>query len=212
MRRSAFQNREHNRQQPSPVCLPSGMIDEQQETGRYFFGQVWQKPHHARFSIQHLTRIPEGGPGQIGSNFNGCGWIAAYNVLRLLNRPLPPWKIIDGLESGAVLRGYLGLSPFSLRRFFQKQGFQAKLHLLPWFFLPSQNIRTIKKYFADQPCAIFYVVTKNKTVHYVSTQSLGNGTYYFYNDNHESGRIPDTLENFVRRQASVILMLTIRNH
>lgn len=210
MKKQTHLNLEHNRQLPVPPTIPSGMIDQQRTTGEYLFGRVWQKPHHRKLSIQRLTRIPEGGPRQIGSNFNGCGWIAAYNTLRLLGRPLPPWEIIDALESGVVLRGYLGLSPFALTRFFRKLGFYAKLRLLPLCFSPVKNTRAVEKQFSEIPCAIFYVVTRNKTVHYVTAEALGDGTYRFYNDDHISCETPDTMENFVRRQIAVLLMLSIR--
>jgi len=204
------QNLEHNRSLPLPPTLPTGMIDQQRTTAEYLFGRVWQKPHHRKLSIQKLTRIPEGETKQMGSSFNGCGWIAAYNVLQLLGRPLLPWEIIDALESGVVLKGYLGLSPFALRRFFRQMGFAAKLRFLPLFFSPERNARSIEKRFAEAPCAIFYVVTRNKTVHYVAAEALENGTYRFYNDDHISCEVPDTMERFVRRQAAVVLMLTIR--
>lgn len=210
MKKQNLQNLEHNRQLPLPPTIASGMIDQQRTTVEYLFGHVWQKPRHRKLSIQRLTRIPEGGPKQMGSSFNGCGWIAAYNALRLLERPLPPWEIIDALEPGVVLRGYLGLSPFALRRFFKGIGFSAKLRFLPMFFSPAKNARSIEKHFADAPCAIFYVVTRNRTVHYVCAEKYGDRTFLFYNDDHISCEQPDTMENFVRRQRAVLLMLTIR--
>ena len=210
MKKQNLRNLEHNRQLPVPPTIPSGMIDQQHTTGDYLFGRVWQKPHHRKLSIQRLTRIPEGERRQMGSSFNGCGWIAAYNALQLLGRPLPPWEIIDALEPGVVLRGYLGLSPFALRRFFKRLGFSAKLWFLPMFLSPAQNARSIEKRFADVPCAIFYVATRNRTVHYVCAENLGDGTCHFYNDDHISCETPDRMENFVRRQAAVLMMLTIR--
>lgn len=193
------------------------MIDAQRETDRFRFGHVLQKPHHSRFSIQRLTRIPENdSPRQLGSSFNGCGWIAAYNALKILGASLPPWQIINGLEPGAVLRGYLGLSPFFLTRYLKDQGLTSRLWLLPFFCSARTVSHSIRRHLfpggsSYLPCAIFYTITKSGAAHYICAKVLSDGTLLFYNDGYHRCEVPDTLENFLSRHRAAVLLITIQS-
>lgn len=77
---------------------------------------------------QHRTaEIPY---GRMTSAENGCGWIAAFNVLRHLEDepPAPEW-VAKSLLGGLVLWGYLGTWPFALINFLRGRGHQVRWSL-----------------------------------------------------------------------------------
>ncbi len=77
---------------------------------------------------QTLTaRIPY---GRMNSAENGCGWIAAFNVLRRLeaNPPAPEW-FANSLLGGIVLWGYLGTWPFAIIKFLRRRGHEVRWSL-----------------------------------------------------------------------------------
>lgn len=63
------------------------------------------------------------------SDHNGCGWIAAYNLLRCLGDPATEAELTKALSRRSLFRGRLGTSPFKLIRLFKERGYQVKLYL-----------------------------------------------------------------------------------
>lgn len=60
--------------------------------------------------------------GSHGSHWNGCGWIAAFNLLKALGMAKPPAEVRDGMLPGQWLGGSLGTGPFRLRRYLRRCG------------------------------------------------------------------------------------------
>lgn len=74
---------------------------------------------------QYLTaEIPY---GRMNSSDNGCGLIAAFNVIKHLehNPPAPEW-VAKRLLRGLVLWGYLGTWPFAIINFLRERGHQVR--------------------------------------------------------------------------------------
>jgi hypothetical protein len=65
--------------------------------------------------------------GRMNSAENGCGWIAAYNVLRHIEMqpPTPEW-VAQSLLNGLVLRGYLGTRPSAIINFLRRRGHEVR--------------------------------------------------------------------------------------
>ena len=78
--------------------------------------------------------------GRYGSDYNGCGWIAAYNLLHRCGFGFTPDDVRSGLEPSLRLRGKFGTFPFSLRRFLRR-------------FLPVSLKICTKKRFEKLSCA-----------------------------------------------------------
>lgn len=55
------------------------------------------------------------------SDYNGCGWIAAYNLLKCCGRRVEPSELIANAEKCLYLRGIFGTDPFRLRRMLNKK-------------------------------------------------------------------------------------------
>ena len=60
--------------------------------------------------------------GVATSDYNGCGWVALYNVLRLLGERMTVADAVREMEGGLWLRGRAGASPLRLIRVLRKHG------------------------------------------------------------------------------------------
>jgi len=71
--------------------------------------------------------------------YNGCGWVAAYNALIMLQSPLHPAEIVLHFEDsgGTVLDGVFGTFPHAVERLFIDLGHDVTHSLFP---LRSGNI------------------------------------------------------------------------
>lgn len=68
--------------------------------------------------------------GRFGSHYNGCGWMAAYNLLHALGRTPNADTVRADLARGLWFGGKLGTGPFRLARYLRTQGVQVHLTLL----------------------------------------------------------------------------------
>ena len=60
---------------------------------------------------------------------NGCGWISAYNALKVLGEEPEPYDIMREVESGALLAGLSGTDPLYLVRFFRSKGYDTEIYV-----------------------------------------------------------------------------------
>lgn len=64
--------------------------------------------------------LHEVGYGRFGSDYNGCGWIAAYNLLRRCGVAATPEEVRGALERKLRLGGKFGTFPLALRGFLRR--------------------------------------------------------------------------------------------
>lgn len=64
--------------------------------------------------------------GKFFSDYNGCGWIACYNLLKIMERERPADAVCRALEKGSLFRGLLGTGPFRIRRYLRRQGLRVR--------------------------------------------------------------------------------------
>lgn len=110
--------------------------------------------------------------GRMNSSENGCGWIAAFNVLRHLEAepPAPEW-VAKSLLGGIVLWGYLGTWPFAIVNFLRGRGHQVRWSLK----------RSVQKRLAAESAAsiLLYVGPilrwRDFQLHYVMLYPAGRG-------------------------------------
>ena len=63
------------------------------------------------------------------SSHNGCGWIATYNALFMLNNRMSPHMIIAEYEiNGAILGGVFGIRTTSVVNFFKARGYKVTVN------------------------------------------------------------------------------------
>lgn len=64
--------------------------------------------------------------GASTSNNNGCGWIAVYNISKILGLPTSIAEIINDMEVfGTSTFGFLGTNPLIYKSYFKKYGYNV---------------------------------------------------------------------------------------
>ncbi len=113
--------------------------------------------------------------GLFTGDYNGCGWIATYNALRLLRcYTIQPKNIITYLERrGQLLYCAFGVTPWSIADYMSYIGYSVDREAFP----QSINDKLKKKY---RVCILMYA--HNKGAHYIAiTYRKDNKKYYAYN-------------------------------
>lgn len=78
--------------------------------------------------------------GRRSSDRNGCGWIAAFNVLRHLeDRPPEPEEVARGMRGGLIVFGLLGTWPFFVMKFLRRRG-----HDVRWSFRRVRQLGLVR--------------------------------------------------------------------
>lgn len=127
----------------------------------------------------------------------GCGWIAAYNALRLMGHRADPQKVIGWFEKNMpVVNGTLGTFVLTPAAFFKKLGFGVRVSCR------RRDFDAMAKQ-ADV-CLLFYRWQKKWKggAHYVALQ-YRDGSYYGYNT-YRNSRGPDPygpdLQTFLKKR------------
>lgn len=127
----------------------------------------------------------------------GCGWIAAYNALRLMGYYVAPEKLIRSFQRGLpLINGNMGTFLLEPVRFFKKRGFPVRITVRRGRFdeLAKESDANI----------LFYYWRKKFRLgaHFVALRHK-NGNFVGYNT-YRSSSGPDnyggSLERFLKRQ------------
>lgn len=107
--------------------------------------------------------------GAFCCDYNGCGWIAIYNMLLMLGERERPADLIRYLEEqgvfrGAILGGCMGTYPWSVVGYFRRRGRRVR-----WGLRKSTIARLAETAKAG---ALFYQ-RPNGTAHYVAFSTTG---------------------------------------
>ena len=116
-------------------------------------------------------------PGQNEGWYNGCGWVAAYNALIVLGKPVHPAVIVNHFKAneGTVLDGVLGTFPHAIERFLIDSGYDVTHTLFPGRTLDlDEEIR------ASRVSILAYAHTR--TAHYITiVYDFENSFFIVYN-------------------------------
>lgn len=110
--------------------------------------------------------------GWFDTKAKGCGWIAAWNLLKMLGQETTMERCAKELERGAFLGEMMGENLFKLYFWLKKQGVPVTMSL------PS-NTAARKKIAASSCGIILYSHTRG--AHYVTYRNLGKGSVQIYN-------------------------------
>ena len=102
--------------------------------------------------------------GKCSSAQNGCGWIAAYNLLRIAGKPYPPARVRAGLAPTLWMGGRMGTRVTALWRYLHRRG----VTLIP-------TLRSSKA--AEGPGGLAFYYT-GKGFHFVASASAGRPRRY----------------------------------
>lgn len=121
--------------------------------------------------------------GKCSSAQNGCGWIAAYNLLRIAGNPYPPARVRAGLAPTLWMGGRMGTRVTALWRYLHRRG----VTLIP-------TLRSSKA--AEGPGGLAFYYT-GKGFHFVAYASAGRPRRYrFLNAVYGRDRLLRTPQQF----------------
>lgn len=120
--------------------------------------------------IVRLSQITDVKYGRYPSAKNGCGWIAAYNLLRLSGREADPRAVARSLEKTLLFGGRLGTSFAPLAVYVAAKGLRPMLCFT----------RRTTKARAERSCCGILLCRAKKYAHYVAYSNDG-GRFTFYN-------------------------------
>ncbi|MCL1816420.1 MAG: hypothetical protein FWG43_02305, partial [Clostridiales bacterium] len=121
--------------------------------------------------------------GKYTGDYNGCGWIATYNVGVIMGENFQPADIIKYYDShgGALVDGAFGANPLAINMYLNEQGINAKLNNLPG---------KVDSQIKDSKTSILMYLHENGG-HYITIEYV-NGMYYAYNN--DTSRYPASPE------------------
>lgn len=67
--------------------------------------------------------------GKYMSDYNGCGWIAAYNACRLMGIACDEEELIARLEKTLLFGGAIGTGFFALRKYFRSRKIRTRVYV-----------------------------------------------------------------------------------
>lgn len=138
--------------------------------------------------------------GKYMSAHNGCGWMAAYNVLRALCN-CDDWQAVrDALNGGLHYGGRFGTGPLRLRRYLMQCGLRAKMAFTSYGILKQSAVcrAGILLYFT--PYGTHYAA-------FVPMQS--EKKYRFFNAESGNEYQIETLREFCKKQCRRPVILAI---
>jgi len=110
--------------------------------------------------------------------YNGCGWIAVYNALIILENPVHPAEIVKDFETnvGIVLGGVFGTYPNTIVNYLRNMGYDVNNTLFPQL---SLNIDEVIK--ASKVSILAYAHTS--AAHYITIEYREDiDKFIVYND------------------------------
>ena len=110
--------------------------------------------------------------GWFNTRDKGCGWIAAYNLLKLNGKTMLMKDVLAGLKRFTFISNLLGQEKISLYFWLKKQGLNAHISV-------GTNAKIIKKMCASKSGILLYIHRTN--AHYVAYEVLKDGRIQFYN-------------------------------
>ena len=120
--------------------------------------------------IVRQSQITDVKYGRYPSAKNGCGWIAAYNLLKLAGRNPDPRAVAKSLEKTLLFGGYLGTSLAPLAIYLAAKGLRPSLRFTWW------STEAGSKKFSSG----ILLCRAKKYAHYVAYSNNG-GEFKFYN-------------------------------
>ena len=111
---------------------------------------------------------------------NGCGTIAAYNVLKVLEESDHPSfsRVVFEMEPGSLVWGQLGTNPAYVIDYFRKKGYSVAVNYT------KESVEQAAETADANIWVNIYAGNNGKPgAHYVAVQPIGNDQFRFFNQN-----------------------------
>ena len=156
---------------------------------------IERTPYSADGYIVDQARLTTVKYGVMTSDINGCGWIAAYNLLKHFEQEHEEQALANELIRHSIFRGLMGTDLFRLRRFVKRHGYR-----MPIVFRWNKNARLPE----GTSAGIIYYCHKDG-FHFVTfyadeslpPDALGEARFRFLNGIGGKGNHFDTMQNFL---------------
>lgn len=137
------------------------------------------------------------------SDWNGCGWAAAYNFLRLRGAEINWREAASGMRGHTLLFGLLGTDPFGLRRFLRSRGVLTRAALTR-----RSAVRLAEG--ADGGILMYW---HGRGAHFVAFRRLPDGRSRFFNAVYGAENHVAALDEFIalRSKFPLLLLLVPKN-
>ena len=134
--------------------------------------------------------------GWFNTRDKGCGWIAAYNLLKLNGKTMLMKDVLAGLKRFAFIGNLLGQEKISLYFWLKKQGLGVHISV-------GTNAKMIKKMCASKSGILLYIHRTN--AHYVAYEVLKDGKIQFFNAVYGKKNHITTASEFLRENSFIPL-------
>lgn len=134
--------------------------------------------------------------GSYPSSKNGCGWVAIFNIMKILNDEKPYTEILTDLTPYICFKGRLGIRLKTIEKYLTKHNYKFKKALF------KSKFESLAK---DSVGGIIYYGTAT-SYHYTTYKNLGNGNFHFLNSVY--GRYDDimTMQEFFEKRVKQPIM------
>ncbi len=130
--------------------------------------------------------------GNYSSKDKGCGWIAAYNLLRMNGTDMHLSKVIHGLDESAIFHEVMGENVFRLYHFIKNNHLNSTLE----FGLQKSIVQKIEK---SNSGILLY--SHKHGAHYVAYQKVGDHLFHFYNGIYGKRNDIQSIEKYLNQYA-----------
>ena len=128
--------------------------------------------------------------GFFNTKDKGCGWISAYNLLKLCGKEKEMQEVARGLDSRAFFGEAMGQWVYTLYAYMKKQGLPVHMTHMAKVLC----IQTMKK----SSCGIFLYVHKRGS-HYTTYRRIGENKFHFYNAVYGHANLETSAEEFMKQ-------------
>ena len=156
---------------------------------------IERTPYSADGYIVDQARLTTVKYGVMTSDINGCGWIAAFNLLKHFEQEHEEQALANELIRHSIFRGLMGTDLFRLRRFVKRHGYR-----MPIVFRWNKKARLPE----GTSAGIIYYCHKDgfHFVTFYADESLppddqGEARFRFLNGIGGKGNHFDTMQNFL---------------
>ena len=130
--------------------------------------------------------------GWFDTSAKGCGWIAAYNLLKINGMEKTMEECAKGLGKRALLGGVMGSEALTVMMWLRKQGLACRL-------TPPYDGMALKA--AEKSSSGILLYTHSRGAHYAAYRKMPDGRLHFYNAVYGRRNHETQLAEFIRNYA-----------
>ena len=151
--------------------------------------------------------------------YNGCGWVAVYNALLILDNPIHPAEIVRNFEEsgGTVFGGVFGTYPNAIEFYLRNLGYSVNHTLFPQITMDIDEVIKASKVsilaYAHTSAAhyitIVYREDIDKFIIYNDSSARTRSRELGFLDETEAGAAVDSVVSFIRGTREILFSFSL---